>query len=142
MAAIAKIVFPSPPPTTNALTSQQRTQLLRSTKKLGRVLGITPQLIDIYPYYTPAESAEWLDDNDFYRPKRRGSMEQPILVTPAVSNFFPCFTLLAIFVIGFLNLHRRYLTQQRCQTTSSSRHDFPLLRRYNSGIYCFAYLIR
>ncbi|KAH7868057.1 uncharacterized protein C8R40DRAFT_1178270 [Lentinula edodes] len=75
MAAIAKIVFPSPPPTTNALTSQQRTQLLRSTKKLGRVLGITPQLIDIYPYYTPAESAEWLDDNDFYRPKRRGSVD-------------------------------------------------------------------
>ncbi|KAJ3812856.1 hypothetical protein F5876DRAFT_63641 [Lentinula aff. lateritia] len=75
MAAIAKIVFPSPPPTTNALTSQQRTQLMRSTKKLGRVLGITPQLIDIYPYYTPAESAEWLDDNDFYRPKRRGSVD-------------------------------------------------------------------
>ncbi|KAJ3865199.1 hypothetical protein EV359DRAFT_80709 [Lentinula novae-zelandiae] len=75
MAGIAKIVFPSPPPTTNALTSQQRTQLLRSTKKLGRVLGITPQLIDIYPYYTPAESAEWLDDNDIYRPKRRGSVD-------------------------------------------------------------------
>ncbi|KAJ7182882.1 hypothetical protein C8R43DRAFT_1229132 [Mycena crocata] len=38
--------FPSPPPTTNALTSQQRSQLLRTTQKLGRLLGAAPALIE------------------------------------------------------------------------------------------------
>ncbi|KAF9067959.1 hypothetical protein BDP27DRAFT_1422395 [Rhodocollybia butyracea] len=74
MVSVAKIVFPRPPPTTNALSSQQRTQLMRSTKKLGRVLGITPQLIDVYPN-TPSSSTEWLEDDDFYRPKSRGSVD-------------------------------------------------------------------
>ncbi|KAJ6598172.1 hypothetical protein DFH09DRAFT_1356508 [Mycena vulgaris] len=41
-----KISFPSPPPTTNSLTSQQRSQLLRTTQKLGRLLGTTPALIE------------------------------------------------------------------------------------------------
>ncbi|KAF8221428.1 hypothetical protein L208DRAFT_1462405 [Tricholoma matsutake] len=42
----SKIVYPLPPPTTNCLTSAQRAQLIRSTKKLGRILGTTPHLID------------------------------------------------------------------------------------------------
>jgi hypothetical protein len=42
----AKVVYPLPPPTTNSLTSMQRAQLLRSTNKLGRILGTTPLLID------------------------------------------------------------------------------------------------
>ncbi|KAJ7125525.1 hypothetical protein C8R43DRAFT_1240820 [Mycena crocata] len=41
-----KITSPSPPPTTNSLTSQQRSQLLRTTQKLGRLLGTTPALIE------------------------------------------------------------------------------------------------
>ncbi|KAJ7149126.1 hypothetical protein C8R46DRAFT_1359116 [Mycena filopes] len=41
-----KIAFPCPPPTTNSLTSQQRSQLLRTTQKLGRLLGSTPALIE------------------------------------------------------------------------------------------------
>ncbi|KAK7052075.1 hypothetical protein R3P38DRAFT_3386623 [Favolaschia claudopus] len=41
-----KIAYPSPPPTTNSLTSRQRTQLLRSTQKLGRILGTTPALLE------------------------------------------------------------------------------------------------
>ncbi|KAJ7850606.1 hypothetical protein B0H14DRAFT_3664114 [Mycena olivaceomarginata] len=41
-----KIAYPSPPPTTNSLTSHQRSQLLRSTQKLGRILGTTPALIE------------------------------------------------------------------------------------------------
>ncbi|KAJ7444595.1 hypothetical protein B0H11DRAFT_2088837 [Mycena galericulata] len=41
-----KVAFPSPPPTTNSLTSQQRSQLLRTTQKLGRLLGTTPALIE------------------------------------------------------------------------------------------------
>ncbi|KAJ7650892.1 hypothetical protein FB45DRAFT_889038 [Roridomyces roridus] len=41
-----KVAYPSPPPTTNSLTSYQRTQLLRTTQKLGRILGTTPALIE------------------------------------------------------------------------------------------------
>ncbi|KAJ7489112.1 hypothetical protein FB451DRAFT_1166828 [Mycena latifolia] len=41
-----RIAYPSPPPTTNSLTSQQRSQLLRTTQKLGRLLGTTPALIE------------------------------------------------------------------------------------------------
>ncbi|KAJ7779155.1 hypothetical protein B0H16DRAFT_1501679 [Mycena metata] len=41
-----KIAFPCPPPTTNSLSQQQRSQLLRTTQKLGRLLGTTPALIE------------------------------------------------------------------------------------------------
>ncbi|KAF7303859.1 hypothetical protein MIND_00615800 [Mycena indigotica] len=34
------------PPTTNALSNQQRSQLLRTTQKLGRILGTTPALLE------------------------------------------------------------------------------------------------
>ncbi|KAF9449163.1 hypothetical protein P691DRAFT_774885 [Macrolepiota fuliginosa MF-IS2] len=40
------VVFPPPPPTTNTLTPEQRTQLRKSTKKLGHILGATPHLLD------------------------------------------------------------------------------------------------
>ena len=46
MTCPTKILYPLPPPTTNCLTSVQRAQLIRSTKKLGRILGTTPHLID------------------------------------------------------------------------------------------------
>ncbi|KAJ7312973.1 hypothetical protein DFH08DRAFT_1087493 [Mycena albidolilacea] len=46
MSYSTKIAYPSPPPTTNSLTSHQRSQLLRSTQKLGRILGTTPALIE------------------------------------------------------------------------------------------------
>ncbi|KAJ3994419.1 hypothetical protein F5050DRAFT_1774716 [Lentinula boryana] len=75
MTTIAKIVFPPPPPTTNTLTSKQRTQLMRSTKKLGRVLGVIPQLIDIYPSYTPIASVDFSDEDASYHPIRRGSVD-------------------------------------------------------------------
>ncbi|KAJ3732713.1 hypothetical protein DFJ43DRAFT_1072458 [Lentinula guzmanii] len=75
MTTLAKIVFPPPPPTTNTLTSKQRTQLMRSTKKLGRVLGVIPQLIDIYPSYTPTASVEFSDEDASYHPIRRGSVD-------------------------------------------------------------------
>ncbi|KII85675.1 hypothetical protein PLICRDRAFT_178713 [Plicaturopsis crispa FD-325 SS-3] len=38
--------YPPPPPTSNSLTSHQRHHLLRTTKKLGQVLGSTPRLVD------------------------------------------------------------------------------------------------
>lgn len=40
------VVFPPPPPTSNTLTSVQRAQLRKSTKKLGKILGETPHLLD------------------------------------------------------------------------------------------------
>ncbi|KAE9400141.1 hypothetical protein BT96DRAFT_975525 [Gymnopus androsaceus JB14] len=78
MATIAKIVFPPPPPTINTLTYSQRTQLMRSTKKLGRVLGITPQLIDIYPSVSSSSSHtedSWL--NSDAKPLLRLAMSSP-----------------------------------------------------------------
>ncbi|KAK0475760.1 hypothetical protein IW261DRAFT_1492732 [Armillaria novae-zelandiae] len=46
MFATTKIVFPAPPPTTNCLSSVERSRLLRKTKKLERVLGSAPHFID------------------------------------------------------------------------------------------------
>jgi len=40
------VTFPQPPPTSNTLTSHQRQQLLRSTRKLTKLLGSAPHLID------------------------------------------------------------------------------------------------
>ncbi|PPQ79451.1 hypothetical protein CVT25_002613 [Psilocybe cyanescens] len=41
-----KVVFPAPPPTTNELTAQQRTHLVRKTRKIEQLLGTTPRLLD------------------------------------------------------------------------------------------------
>ncbi|KAH7915524.1 hypothetical protein BJ138DRAFT_56539 [Hygrophoropsis aurantiaca] len=40
------VSYPLPPPTTNALSREDRAQLVRSSKKLGRVLGDTPRFLD------------------------------------------------------------------------------------------------
>ncbi|KAF8066580.1 hypothetical protein FPV67DRAFT_1197264 [Lyophyllum atratum] len=42
------VLFPAPPPTTNALSAAQRMRLVRSSKKLGRILGITPHFVDCH----------------------------------------------------------------------------------------------
>ncbi|KAL1745242.1 hypothetical protein HDZ31DRAFT_82105 [Schizophyllum fasciatum] len=44
--AAPKVLFPAPPPTSNVLTPRQRAQLLRTTKKLGRILGVAPRVLD------------------------------------------------------------------------------------------------
>jgi len=41
-----KVVFPAPPLTTNKLTAQQRTQLVRKARKIEQLLGSTPRLVD------------------------------------------------------------------------------------------------
>ncbi|KAI0077518.1 hypothetical protein K474DRAFT_1674799 [Panus rudis PR-1116 ss-1] len=46
MSATPATLFPTPPPTRNHLDPQQRARLVRSARKLGAVLGATPQLID------------------------------------------------------------------------------------------------
>ncbi|KDQ23438.1 hypothetical protein PLEOSDRAFT_1090862 [Pleurotus ostreatus PC15] len=72
----SKIVFPPPPPTTNSLTSQQRKQLQRSTKKLGRMLGSTPQLIDEDAYGIDLYSTgPFIAYRDEPYPFHRGSMD-------------------------------------------------------------------
>ncbi|GJE92395.1 hypothetical protein PsYK624_085490 [Phanerochaete sordida] len=40
------IVYPRPPPTYNTLSQAQRAQMLRSSKKLGQILGSTPHILD------------------------------------------------------------------------------------------------
>ena len=46
MSSSALTVYPHLPPTTNILNSQQRLRLMRSTRKLGAVLGTTPYLLE------------------------------------------------------------------------------------------------
>ncbi|KAH6909748.1 hypothetical protein BKA70DRAFT_175232 [Coprinopsis sp. MPI-PUGE-AT-0042] len=43
---IRSIRFPPPPPTHNSLTPSQRAQLIRKTRKLEQILGVTPHLLD------------------------------------------------------------------------------------------------
>jgi len=56
--------YPMPPPTSNALNSRQRSKLVRSTRKLGEVLGTTPIMTEnVVPqpisvsFYSPSSSA-------------------------------------------------------------------------------------
>jgi len=46
MSSSALTVYPHLPPTINTLNSQQRLRLMRSTRKLGAVLGTTPYLLE------------------------------------------------------------------------------------------------
>ncbi|THV04017.1 hypothetical protein K435DRAFT_962139 [Dendrothele bispora CBS 962.96] len=68
--ATSVVLYPTPPPTSNTLTSLQRSHLMRSTKKLERVLGYTPRFMDSMP---PSPSyLDWSDDEDsYYRPSSR-----------------------------------------------------------------------
>ncbi|KAF8839038.1 hypothetical protein BDN67DRAFT_1012629 [Paxillus ammoniavirescens] len=43
------IAFPPPPPTSNTLSSRERSVLVRSSKKLGRILGDVPRFVDEDP---------------------------------------------------------------------------------------------
>lgn len=46
MTMATKVIFSAPPLTTNKLTAQQRTQLVRKARKIEQLLGLTPRLID------------------------------------------------------------------------------------------------
>ncbi|KIJ16116.1 hypothetical protein PAXINDRAFT_11157 [Paxillus involutus ATCC 200175] len=43
------IAFPPPPPTSNTLSSRERSVLVRTSKKLGRILGDMPRFVDEDP---------------------------------------------------------------------------------------------
>jgi len=47
--SFARVTYPPPPPTSNTLTSHERNQFVRSTQKIGKVLGSTPHLEDSHP---------------------------------------------------------------------------------------------
>jgi hypothetical protein len=44
--SFARVTYPPPPPTSNTLTLHERNQFVRSTKKIGTVLGSTPHMVD------------------------------------------------------------------------------------------------
>ena len=44
---VTATVYPTPPPTSNRLGSNQRHRLMKSTDKLARVLGTTPYLLEV-----------------------------------------------------------------------------------------------
>lgn len=43
------VLFPTPPLTSNIIDTKQRNRLMRSTRKLGAVLGTTPQVVEPEP---------------------------------------------------------------------------------------------
>lgn len=63
------VTFPQPPPTSNTLTSHQRQQLLRSTRKLTKLLGSAPYLLDYSGpspgMFYPAFMRDYLKRTDF-----------------------------------------------------------------------------
>lgn len=46
MSAYPPVTFPPPPPTSNTLSSHQRSALVRSAKKLSKILGDVPRVLD------------------------------------------------------------------------------------------------
>ncbi|KAK7689629.1 hypothetical protein QCA50_007422 [Cerrena zonata] len=49
----SQFVYPPPPPTTNLIPSKHRLRLMRSTRKLGAVLGAVAQLSETDPKFLP-----------------------------------------------------------------------------------------
>ncbi|KAL0948482.1 hypothetical protein HGRIS_011051 [Hohenbuehelia grisea] len=74
--ATATMTATAPPPTHNALQPAQRIRLMRSTRKLGAILGATPHLIDPYESSYPisrsqsTSSVSSISSNDSSAPKR------------------------------------------------------------------------
>lgn len=74
MQAATTVYFNAPPPTFNTLDSHQRTRLIRSTRKLGDVLGTTPQLVESdWPLSQPTRSSS-TDRPPRDRKRRQGSI--------------------------------------------------------------------
>jgi len=47
------VLFPTPPSTSNTMGDRQRIRLMRSTRKLGSVLGTTPQFVEVTAKHVP-----------------------------------------------------------------------------------------
>lgn len=64
-ATTTTILYPNPPPTANTLKPYQRSRLMKSTRKLGKILGTTPYLLEssdlpitLLPVGRPRKSAK------------------------------------------------------------------------------------
>ena len=66
------VYFNPPPPTFNTLDTRQRTRLIRSTRKLGAVLGTTPQLVESESPVSPEKTPTFSPRRD--RKRRQGSI--------------------------------------------------------------------
>ncbi|KDR69949.1 hypothetical protein GALMADRAFT_145003 [Galerina marginata CBS 339.88] len=55
--ATTTMVLTPPPPTNNTLAPEERSRLLRSTRKLGAILGTTPLLVEHKPEPEPTSTA-------------------------------------------------------------------------------------
>ncbi|KAI0794799.1 hypothetical protein C8Q75DRAFT_803651 [Abortiporus biennis] len=69
------ITFPPPPPTTNMLSSIEKAKLLRSTAKLGHVLGTTPHVLDdgyTFPPSVRIEIPSFDDEKASFKLQRKG----------------------------------------------------------------------
>ncbi|KAI0737472.1 hypothetical protein C8Q80DRAFT_1213240, partial [Daedaleopsis nitida] len=77
------------PPTLNTLDSHQRSRLIRSTRKLGAVLGSTPQLIEINSPLSPPRSSS-VGPRPTTAPARdRKRRQGSIFESAAVPSTFP-----------------------------------------------------
>ncbi|RPD53693.1 hypothetical protein L226DRAFT_455542 [Lentinus tigrinus ALCF2SS1-7] len=72
MHAATNMYFNAPPPTFNTLDTRQRTRLIRSTRKLGAVLGTTPQLVESECPISPEKTPTFSPRRD--RKRRQGSI--------------------------------------------------------------------
>ncbi|KAI0801566.1 hypothetical protein C8Q74DRAFT_1215115 [Fomes fomentarius] len=74
MQAATAVYFNARPPTFNTLDSHQRTRLIRSTRKLGDVLGTTPQLVETDSPLSPPTRSSSTDCPPRDRKRRQGSI--------------------------------------------------------------------
>ncbi|KAI0691089.1 hypothetical protein C8T65DRAFT_699832 [Cerioporus squamosus] len=86
MHAATNVYFNAPPPTFNTLDTRQRTRLIRSTRKLGAVLGTTPQLVESESPISPERTPTFSPGRD--RKRRQGSIfEFPPSAAPFTYNY-------------------------------------------------------
>ncbi|KAG6830786.1 hypothetical protein H0H87_007039 [Tephrocybe sp. NHM501043] len=122
------VVFPAPPPTTNALSRDQRARLVRSSKKIARVLGATPHFVD-----HDSEGYAKGNDNMFTPTPRsisRGSIDSMDSITScstATSHTSASTSATSILSTGSFNRPRKPLPLTPSQDPWSVRKP-PMLR--------------
>ncbi|TFK79862.1 hypothetical protein K466DRAFT_592163 [Polyporus arcularius HHB13444] len=86
MQAATNVYLHALPPTFNTLDTRQRARLIRSTRKLGAVLGTTPQLVESDSPLSPAKTPTFSPGRD--RKRRQGSVfEFPPPTAPFTYNY-------------------------------------------------------
>ncbi|RDX49520.1 hypothetical protein OH76DRAFT_536697 [Lentinus brumalis] len=86
MQAATNVYLHALPPTFNTLDTRQRARLIRSTRKLGAVLGTTPQLVECESPLSPEKTPTFSPGRD--RKRRQGSVfEFPPPTAPFTYNY-------------------------------------------------------